>query len=442
MNESTICAIATPNGIGGISIIRVSGKGVFEIADKLFKCKVTSQNMEDRKMYLGEINAGTFKDKCLAVIFKAPNSYTGEDVLEFHLHGGHALTIGVLKEILNAGAVMAENGEFTKRAFLNGKLSLSSAEGVIDMINANSTAEVAAGYSLLSGELNKIATAAQNEITDMLSFLYVVMDYPEEELDTLDMDSKLKDILARLVKLKESYTTGKMVKNGINACIVGKPNVGKSSILNRLINYDRAIVTSTAGTTRDTLDVLMEVNGVKINLTDTAGIRETDEQIEKQGIERSKKAILSSDIAIFVVDGSKELDAEDKQIIEAIDKKLCIEVINKGDLGKTIEPSFENYVEVSALDGTNINSLKEMIYNLTFKNSLNENEFMITSERHFNALKRAIEKVEKAEQSLDGYIDFTITELKEAWDILGEITGTTLNEDIIDNVFAKFCLGK
>lgn len=442
MNDSTICAIATPSGIGGISIIRVSGKGVFEIADKLFKCKVKALDMEDRKMYLGEINAETFKDRCLAVIFKAPNSYTGEDVLEFHLHGGRALTLGVLKEILNAGAVMAQNGEFTKRAFLNGKLSLSSAEGVIDMINADSTAEVSAGYSLLNGELNKIATEVQTEITDMLSFLYVVMDYPEEELDTLDMDSKLDSILKRLTKLKESYRAGKMVKNGINACIVGKPNVGKSSILNRLINYDRAIVTSTAGTTRDTLDVLMEVNGVKINLTDTAGIRDTEEQIEKQGIERSKKAIFESDIVIFVTDGSKKLEDEDKQIIASIDKKLCIQVINKADLGKTIAPTFKNHIEVSALTGDGITELKQMIYELTFKNSLKENEFMITSERHYNALSRAIEKVEKAIETLDGYIDFTITELKEAWDILGEITGTTLNEDIIDNVFAKFCLGK
>lgn len=468
--ERTICAIATAQtGTGGISIIRISGTNSISVCDKLFFAnnsavntpsektsdsidksiddsnktqRIFAKNFEPRKFYLGEIKTPFFKDKCMAVLFKAPYSYTGEDVIEFHLHGGKALTNGVLKACLDNGCVLAEPGEFTKLAFLNGKLSLSQCEGVIDMINAESEAEVKAGFDLLSGKLSQTATHIQERLMQLLSEFFVYINHLDEDIDRNKTLNELMEIKKSLNDLLSTYSLGQMIKDGVNVCIVGKPNVGKSSVLNELTGFDRAIVTDVAGTTRDTLDVSFSINGIKLNLVDTAGIRNSNDTVEKIGIERSKKAIENSDIAIFVVDASQDLTDEDKEILMFLKDKCVIEILNKKDKAIVLEPHFEKHIFVSAKTGEGIEILKQMLYKIIVEKGFNSNKLMITNARHLNALKRATSQVEQAISHINDFTDCLDIELNEAYQILGEITGSTANEEIIDNVFKKFCLGK
>ena len=438
MNQ-VISAIATANGVGGVAIIRLSGDNVLDIASKMFKPlkKIQVKDFEPYKMYVGEIDGGTFTDFGMAVYFKGPKSYTGEDMVEFHCHGGVAITQGILKHSFSLGAIPATRGEFTKRAFVNGKLSLDSCEGLIDMINSESVAEVKVGYNLYREKLNKKVEELQAKLTYSLAEIDANIDYPEEDL-TLSTTIEVKDVLNFVISEIDSlilnYNKGEKIKNGVKVAIVGKPNTGKSSLLNNLLNYEKAIVSAIPGTTRDVVEGSIEINGVKFNLYDTAGIRETDDYVENQGILRSEKLINSADIILYVYDLTSEIVK-----MQTTDKPY-INVYNKSDIANS---SITDGIIISAKTGNNIDKLKETLYNLAFKGGIDYNAELITEQRHYNALVNAKQSLQKALEVVDVLsLDLISEDIKEGWQYLGEITGKTASEEIIDEIFSKFCVGK
>ncbi len=442
--ENVISAISTASGVGGVAIIRLSGENVLDILEKMFtplSKKTKVKDFEPYKLYVGEIDGGDFTDFGMAVYFKGPKSYTGEDMVEIHCHGGLAITRGILKQTFNLGATPATKGEFTKRAFINGKLSLDSAEGLIDMINSESVAGVKVGYSLYREKLYNKINALQDKLTFALAGIDADIDYPEEDLEETTFDEVkivLENALKEVKELILKYNDGCKIKNGISVAIVGKPNTGKSSILNALLDYDKAIVSSVEGTTRDVVEGTLIINGVKFDLFDTAGIRETEDNIERLGIERSEKILKSADIVVLVLDGSKELAETDKAILNSIENKELITVYNKADL-KNIEGKFS----ISAKTREGINELKEEIYSRAFKNGIDLNGEYITEERHFASLKNAENSLIEALNNIGKVpLDLIAEDIKSVWSYLGEITGKTASEDIIDEIFAKFCVGK
>lgn len=440
----TITQISTPLGSGGISVIRVSGKESLQIANKVFSYKKTPEQIEPRHMYFGTINYEGFTEQCLMVYFKAPFSYTGEDVVEFQCHGGEYLTQQILKACLNAGARLAENGEFTKQAFINGKISLDEAESVIDMINATSDAELKANSKILKGELYKKISQIQKDIMDAIVNLEVSIDYPEHDDETLGVDNLQKVLLNaknELVKLEQTANEGQFIKSGINVAIVGKPNVGKSSLLNALLGEERAIVTSIKGTTRDVLRETINYKGLKINFIDTAGIHESVDEVEKIGIKRAKESITSTDIVLAVVDASQKLDDEDKEILDLCKNHKTIIVLNKTDVAKNVT-NLEG-IEISAKDMVNIQAIKDQIIDLTIKGKIDFSGLIITNQRHLEAIKDSILQIDKTLQECEKQtVDILDLLAKDIWKTLGKITGETENEDIISGIFAKFCLGK
>ncbi len=438
--EKVISAIATANGVGGVAIIRLSGDGVLDIVEKMFKPlkKIQVNNFEPYKLYVGEIDGGDFTDFGMAVYFKAPKSYTGEDMVELHCHGGVAITQGILKHTFSLGAIPASRGEFTKRAFVNGKLSLDSCEGLIDMINSESVAEVKVGYNLYREKLNKKVEELQAKLTYTLAEIDANIDYPEEDLTlstTIEVKSVLEAVISEIDTLIANYNKGEKIKNGVKVAIVGKPNTGKSSLLNNLLNYEKAIVSSIPGTTRDVVEGNIEINGVKFNLFDTAGIRETDDYVENQGIIRSEKLINSADIVLYVYDLT-----ENEPIKLLNTEKPFINVYNKCDITKK---EVSNGIIISAKTGENIDKLKESLFNLAFSKGIDYNAELITEQRHYNALVNAKNSLIKALEVVDILsLDLISEDIKEGWQYLGEITGKTASEEIIDEIFAKFCVGK
>lgn len=449
-NIKTIAAISTAVGVGGISIIRLSGSDAMSIASKVFSTKTPLNKIEPRKMYLGEFSAFDVKEKCLLVFFKSPNSYTGEDVVEFQCHGGVKLTAKILDSLIQSGATLAEAGEFTKRAFLNGKISLDEAEGVIDIINGESESEIKAGYQLMQGGLHKIADEIKNGLTDELAKIEVALDYPDEDIEEETSSAVLVELekyRKRLNEILSTSKTGLAIKNGTRIVILGKTNVGKSSLMNAMLSFDKAIVTDIQGTTRDILEDTYLYKGAKFILVDTAGIRESADIVEKIGIERAKKAIDSADITLFVVDGSNALDKEDLDLINSLDKNKTILVVNKSDKVQVAEVSqfgFKNLISISASKLLGIDELKEKIYNLVFDEKIISSNILLTNIRHINSIKNAIIGLNKAISSIKdkASMDLVSLDIKEAWNCLGEITGQTETESIIDAIFSKFCVGK
>jgi tRNA modification GTPase len=447
MMEDNIAAIATAAGKGGVAIVRISGKSPLQIPEKMFTPvgKTPVGEFQPYKMYPGTIDGGTFTDFGLCVYFKGPQSYTGEDIVEFQCHGGENIARGILKKVFSLGARSAEKGEFTKRAFLNGKLSLASAEGVADMINAESDAEVRAGYQLYSERLTKEVKALQSQLTNVLAKIDVTMDYPDEYEEDLQAETdetceQLKQAHGSLRALTKQYATGKKIKSGVTVAICGKPNTGKSSLLNTLIGYDKAIVSNVAGTTRDAVEGTIEIDGKKFNLYDTAGVRCSGDAIESIGIERAEAIIRSADVAIFVADLTQGLSEEDARVMQMIEGKPIIKIINKADLLNDDTPNDAD-VMVSALTGEGIAKLKRLLCEKSFGNSLQE-AFLI-EERHFQALSRAQEALIRAIHACAvSPLELVAVDVKEAWDALGEITGETATETIIGEIFAKFCVGK
>ena len=446
MKSDTIAAIATPPGRGGVAIIRLSGGEPLQIAEKMFapSGKRGVSGFEPQRMYPGEIDGGTFRDYGLCVFFRAPHSFTGEDVVEFHCHGGTNIARGILRKAISLGARLAERGEFTKRAFLNGKVSLSSAEGLIDMINGESDAEVRAGYLLYAERLNGAITELQAQLTEILAGIDADIDFPEEDIehtDLLDVKQKIEATEVRLRMLARSYGTGRKIKQGVCVVLAGKPNTGKSSLLNALLGTDKAIVSSVAGTTRDVVEGSLEIGGVLFRLYDTAGIRESENEIENIGISRARRLIEGADLVLFVVDASERLSDEDLNIYQSLAEKKKMVIYNKTDLGEGVcEPPAD--IRVSAKTGENVDYLRQEMFARCMDGYDADGEFII-EERHHAAILRASEELSAALSECGKVpLDLLGIHLKAAWEALGEISGETANERIIDEIFAKFCVGK
>lgn len=445
MPLDTISAVSTPLVPSGVAVLRISGTKALDIAQKMFKplSKISVKDFEPNKMYVGEIIADGFCDHGMAVYFKAPKSFTGEDVVEFHSHGGVAIAKGILRKILSLGARLATNGEFTKRAFMNGKLSLSSAEGLIDMINSESVSGVKAGYYLYREKLTAEITAMQDLITDALAEVDADIDFPEEDLQiksTENVENALVRVLEKVKGLKATYRMGRTLKDGVKVGIVGKPNTGKSSLLNALLNYEKALVSNVAGTTRDIVEGSIDINGVRFNFFDTAGIRDSEDKVESLGVELSKRILKQSDILLLVLDG-EQITKDDLEIYNFVKNENHLVVQNKCD-------AFDKKSEladllVSALTKENIENLKEKLYQKTVGDGIDLNGDFLCEERHFDALTKAEEKFSMALENINVVpLDILSIDIKDGWDALGEISGKTATEEIINNIFSKFCVGK
>lgn len=445
MKEDIIVSVSTPLGRGAIAVVRMSGLRCLDVALKLFHSKnLTKENVVPRFMYFGKLNLGDVFEECLMVFFKAPFSYTGEDVVEFQVHGGVLLAQKVVEVCLKNGARLAEAGEFSKRAFLNGKISLDKAEAIIGEINAETEGELKSSLRVTNGVLAEKVLSQQEKLTTLLAEIEVGMDYPDETEETqlkTDVFGRLKEIKAEIEQILEDSKNAKYLKNGINVALVGKTNVGKSSLMNALLGQERAIVTDIQGTTRDQITESFLFEGVKINLIDTAGIRQTGDVVEKLGIEKSKQSILQADLVLFVLDGSEPESDEDKQIEKLISDKKYIVVVNKTDKKRVVSKK-ENEVEISAREGKNINLLKQRILDLVMDGSVDPNALVLTNERQFGILKEADEILERILTGSNTTLDILSMMIKSLWQTLGKITGNTENEDIINLIFSKFCLGK
>ena len=455
---STIASISTAPGIGGIGIIRMSGEETFEIIGKIFKPK-THQKIEEIKGYTIKyghiVENEEIIDEVLVSYFKAPRSYTTENMCEINSHGGNVVVRKILELCLKNGAELAEPGEFTKRAFLNGRIDLAQAESVIDVINAKSEKEAKSGIKQLEGFLSKEIKTIKQEILDVLVNVEVTIDYPEydtPEVQENEMENMLQSVNAKLQKLEKSFDNGKILKEGIKTAIIGKPNAGKSSLLNAILKEERAIVTDIAGTTRDTIEEFVNINGIPLKLVDTAGIREAADEVEKIGVEKSIKQAEEADLIIAIFDSSKELTEEDLEILKLIENKKAIILLNKSDLNSVITEEDErlknkskNILKISALNKTGIEDLYEKISEMFNLNEINfDNDILITNIRHKNIISKAIENVKKANEALNLSmpIDIITIYIKDVLEDLGEITGEVVTEDVINEIFSKFCLGK
>lgn len=429
----TIVALATPAGNSGVAVIRMSGDKVKDIAKQIID---EDLEFKPRHMYLKEITCKGIKDTALVVYFSAPNSYTGEDVVEIQSHGGYFLAQKVIEQCMEYGAKLATPGEFSKRAFINGKMSIDQAEGVMDIINAESEMQAKQASNLLIGSLKDKITVFQNAITDILAELEAKIDYPEYEFtddETNNLQEKLKTLKNDLFSMISNSKNGLKIKNGVNIAIIGAPNVGKSSILNTLTNSNKAIVTNIAGTTRDVVEAEYEYNGIIFRLFDTAGIHESNDIVEKIGIDRAKQTLSNADLVLLISDKNTPNITETN--------KPFLKVYNKIDLfGENLD---NTYINISAQTGENIDKLKQKIFDYTIGGKINENGFYLTNVRHIECIKNALKHIISACELFENMtIDIISAELKSAWLILGEISGTTTNEAIIDRIFSKFCLGK
>ncbi|GAA0127040.1 tRNA uridine-5-carboxymethylaminomethyl(34) synthesis GTPase MnmE [Clostridium sp. CTA-19] len=453
----TIAAVATSIGEGGVSIIRVSGDKALNIVSKIFKGK-NNRKLNDIKTYTMRygyiINSNDEHiDEVIVSYMKGPRSFTAEDVVEINCHGGVVATNRVMSEVLKVGARLAEPGEFTKRAFLNGRIDLSQAEAIIDIINAKTELSMKSALMQSEGGISKEINTLRNELLQSIAHIEATVDYPEDDLEEVTAEGAAKTLKKMLIKIDElldSADEGKILREGLNTVIVGKPNVGKSSLLNALTKENRAIVTDVPGTTRDVIEEYINISGVPIKIVDTAGIRETEDLVEKIGVERSKEKINQADLIILILDSSRELDEEDREIISYILDKKYIVLLNKLDLdGKIKKEDLKefnsNYIfEISAKTGKNIDKVRESIKDLFFKGEVSNDDVIITNTRHKEALFRAKENIQGAIETLENTfaIDLASIDIRNAWSDLGKITGSTLEEDIIDKIFSEFCLGK
>lgn len=446
MKEDSIVSISTPLGRGAISIVRISGQDSLKIALQLFSAQnLSTENIKPRFMYFGKLKLEdeTFEE-CLMVYFKAPFSYTGEDIVEFQIHGGVLLAQKVVEECLKHGARLAEPGEYSKRAFLNGKITLDKAEAIIGEINAETEGELKSSLQITNGRLAEKILTEQEKLKTLLAEMEVGMDYPDETEEAKlksNIKKTLKEIEMQIDEILNDSQSAKYLKNGINVALVGKTNVGKSSIMNALLGENRAIVTDIKGTTRDSITESFLYDGIKINLIDTAGIRETEDVVESIGIEKSKESLANADIVLFVLDGSEKENQEDKEIETMLAEKKVITIINKTDKKRLMRRK-ENEIEVSALTNKNITNLKQKIVDMVIEQNIDTNALVLTNERHVTILKDAKVLLEEILSSENLTLDVVSMMVKKVWLTLGKITGNTENEDIINLIFSKFCLGK
>ena len=436
----------------------MSGKNCFEILEKIFKPK-NQETIEEIKGYTMKyghiIENEKIIDEVLVSYFKEPMSYTTENMCEINSHGGNIVMKKILELCLKNGAQLAEPGEFTKRAFLNGRIDLTQAESVIDVINAKSEKEVQAGIRQLEGGLSKEISVIKQEILDVMVNIEVAIDYPEydvEEVTNNEIMNMLNSVENKLNKLEKSFDNGKILKEGIKTAIIGKPNAGKSSLLNRILKEDRAIVTEFEGTTRDTIEEFVNINGIPLKLIDTAGIRNAKDEVEKIGIHKSKEIAKNADLIIAIFDASKSLSKEDKEILEIIKGKKVIILLNKIDLQQKLNKEDQEFkevtdsiIEISALNNIGIDDVYAEITKLFEINEINiDNDLVITNIRHKNLIHQAIESIRKTKETMKEKmpIDIIAVYIKEILEDLGNITGEFVTEDIINEIFSKFCLGK
>ena len=436
----------------------MSGQLCFEVLDKMFIPK-NKQSIEEIKGYTIKygniVDNGEVIDEVLVSYFKAPKSYTMENMCEINSHGGNIIVKKILELCLKNGAELAEPGEFTKRAFLNGRIDLVQAESVIDIINAKSEKEVKTGIKQLEGLLSKEIAEIKQEIMDVMINIEVSIDYPEYDVEDVANDEitdMLDSVKKKLERLERSFDNGKVIKEGIKTAFIGKPNAGKSSLLNAILKEDRAIVTEYEGTTRDTIEEFVNINGIPLKLIDTAGIRETKDEVEKIGIAKSRETANTADLIIAIFDASKEIDEEDLEVIDFIKNKKAIIILNKMDLKAKIDENNENLkklsgniIKMSALKNIGIDKLYEKITEMFNLNEINlDNENVITNVRQKNLITKAIENVKKAKETIEQKmpIDIVAIFIKDILEDLGKITGEVVTEDIIEEIFANFCLGK
>ncbi len=458
--EETITAISTPLGEGGIGIIKISGEKSLEILKGLFLTKHHNENREwePRKMFYGYVQnpaTGEMIDEVLAVYMKAPHTYTKEDLVEIHCHGGMVPLRKILELVLSRGAAMAERGEFTKRAFVNGRLDLSQAEAVMDLISAKTDVSHDLALGQFEGILSREVQEIQGILKDMLAHIEVSIDFSEEDIDEVTMDQLLiKSQKAResIESLLQSAKTGKILREGLVTGIVGKTNVGKSSLLNALLRENRAIVTDIPGTTRDVIEEQLNIRGIPLKILDTAGIRDTEDAVEKIGVQRSREIFEQSDLVIFMIDASKKLDREDYDFLEILKDRRALVVINKTDLAEAVDGEKikkiigdKKLVRISLLKNKGLEGLEDALEEMVYEGEgFAKEQPFITNARHQQAITQGLQSLQEGMKALKNRmpLDFVEVDFKNAWESLGEITGDTVSEDILDHIFENFCIGK
>lgn len=432
MNK-TIVALSTARGRSAIAVVRMSGDDAIEIAKKFF----SPFPKEPNYLKVGVLKTAQFDEHAMCVYFSAPHSYTGENTVEFHCHGGIAVCQAVIEQCISCGAIPAQNGEFSKRAFINGKQNLTNAEGIIEMIDAETASAVKAGANLLENKLGKKVVEMQDILLDLISSCEATLDYPEEDLElptTEIVSDRLTALIDELGSLISTSTLGKVARYGIDVAIVGKPNVGKSSLLNALLGTDRAIVSEIQGTTRDTLSESVHYRDIKFNFVDTAGLRDTTDVVEQEGVKRAKKVADTADVVLHVTD-----DPTDRSVYPTI--RPQVRIYNKCDLYDS-SPCCADSLVVSAKSG-NVEIIKSTLYEMFSAGEIENSDLLITNERHLSCLKTAKQQLILTQASCqNATLDVVTSELRQAWETLGEITGSTAREDIIDRIYSKFCLGK
>lgn len=456
--DDTIAAIATAPGEGGIGIIRISGPKSLEVAEEIF-FSISGKKISEypaRTLIFGNIKDGDKKiDEVLVAYMKGPNSYTAEDVIEINCHGGFISVKRILELVLSKDVRLAEAGEFTKRAFLNGRIDLSQAEAVIDVINAKTDKAHEVAENQLDGSLSNRIREFREKVTELLAQVEVAIDYPEEDIEFIaytTLEEKTRELNKDIKKLYETSESGKIFREGLKTVIVGKPNVGKSSLLNSILGENRAIVTDIPGTTRDVIEEFVNIKGIPLKIVDTAGIRETDDVVEKIGVEKSMASFDTADLIIMVVDSSSELSEEDREILEKVQGKETILLLNKTDLPQVIDEeevkkyvNEENIIKISALHNEGIENVHDRIEAMVYKGDIkSSSNVIITNSRHKDALYRAMKSAEDAMRAIEDRmpLDFVEVDLKNIWDYLGYINGDTVSEDLLDNIFHNFCIGK
>ncbi|MBN1056861.1 MULTISPECIES: tRNA uridine-5-carboxymethylaminomethyl(34) synthesis GTPase MnmE [unclassified Clostridium] len=451
----TICGIATPIGEGGVSIIRISGSKALDIISKIFvgKNNIDLKQMKTYTMRYGhiiELESKDVIDEVIISYMKGPHSYTTEDIIEINCHGGVISTNSVMNQVIKAGARVAEPGEFTKRAFLNGRIDLSQAEAVIDIIKAKTDLSMKSALMQSGGALSKQIKEIRQYLLNTLALIEYGVDFTEDDEDiddtlVLRVKDGIKTTILKVKELLKGADEGKIIRDGLNVVIIGKPNVGKSSLLNVLLKEKRAIVTDVPGTTRDIIEEYLNIDGIPIKITDTAGIRETEDTVEKIGVERSREKIEEADLIILILDSSRELEEEDKEIINTIKDKNHIVLLNKTDLDRRIaDIDLDNQINISAKTGYGIEELKNKIKELFFSGDINSESLIVSNVRHKQALYRSLENCEIALDRVNAneFLDLISIYVTSAMKALGEITGDELEEDVLNKIFSEFCVGK
>ncbi len=458
-DADTIVAISTPPGEGGIGIVRMSGEKSIDIIKEIFVLPSGKEisEIKDRYFYYGKIvdDAGEPLDEVLMVCMRGPRSYTREDIVEIHCHGGMIPIRKILELIISHGARLAEPGEFTKRAFLNGRLDLVQAEAVADLIRAKSDEAARSSLRQMEGSLSRKLKDIRERLLDLIAHIEVTIDYPEEDIDEIigkEIAGVLDEVLSEMKRLIDSANTGKLIRQGIKTVIVGKPNVGKSSLLNALVRENRAIVTHIPGTTRDIIEEYISIRGIQVNIIDTAGIRETEDVVEKIGVERTKKNIDEADLIIAMFDASVPFEKEDEEILGRIKDKKVLVIVNKTDLPNLLDiekikstiPDGD-IIETSLIKGEGVEEIENYIYNMVYSGNVTvSDEPMVTNIRHENLLKSSYKHLLDAKNALEHGVplDLISIDIRSSLDDIGVITGEFVTDDIVDRIFSNFCVGK